>query len=150
MYASGRAAARFAEPLEPLYLRFGLEDFLGEHLVPAVLRVPGQSVNRGSLSEPEDVLFHEEGHYDGLGVVEFVVQDVPSAIFANQGSSAIFFMLHKPLPENYSHSEIACDQVEPLKGNHEPSKSVKLKFRADLCKCIRTDRIRIHAFRTNR
>ena len=148
MYANGRSATSFADPLEPLYLRFGLEDFLGGQLVPAAVRVPGQSVNRGSLSEPEDVLFHDEGRYDGLGVVEFQVQDIPPRIIAEQGSSAIFFMMHKPLQDNFSHSEIVCDRAEPLEGNHQASKSVKLKFRADLCKLIRTDRIRIHASRT--
>ena len=148
MHALGRPVVSFSEASERLYLRFGLEHFLDEQLVPTAVRVPGQSVNRGAFSEPEDVLFHEEGRYDGLGVVEFFVQDVPTTIIT-EGSRAIFFMLHKPLSDNYSHSEIACDKTEPFEGDYPPSRSVKLKFRADLCKCIRSDRIRIHALRTH-
>lgn len=150
MYARERPVLPFEDPTELLYLRVGIDDFVEEQLAPAAVRVPGQSVNRGSLSEPEDVLFHEEGRYDGLGVVEFSVKDIPQAIVSDQGPGAIFFMRHRPLEDNYSHSEICCDKILPCEGDFEPSKSVKLKFRTDLCKRILTTRIKISAARSRR
>ena len=145
MYAKGRLAIPFEDPAELLYLRFGMDDIVDQQLAPAAVRVPGQSVNRGSLSEPEDVLFHQEGLYNGLGVVEFFVRDVPTPVTGEHGSNAVFFMRHKPLEDNYSHSEVCCDKTEQRKGDFKPSNSVKLKFKADLCKLIRAERIRIPA-----
>ena len=145
MYRNGRPALPHFDFDELLYLRFGLDDFLGGQLAPAAIRVPGQSVNRGSLSRPEDVLFHPEGNYNGLGAVEFKVEDIPGTIVGDQDSTFMFFMRHKPLEENYSHSEIWSDKPPGTGEGRKPSKSVGLKFRAQLCKQIREDRIRIPA-----
>ena len=115
-----------------LYLRYGAEDFLGGQLEPSAIHFPRTSVNRGSLSEPEDVLFDEHGEYNGLGVVGFMVSDVPRRVTQSQGPAYVFFMNHDPDPDNYSHSEIWSDQ-EPGTGRYkEPGKSVKLQFRIQI------------------
>jgi len=82
-------------------MRYGCEDFLDGQLALAAIRFPRTSVNRGSLSEPEDALFAEDGKYNGLGVVEFKVWDIPSSIAQEQGPTYVFFMRHVPYPDNY-------------------------------------------------
>ena len=118
-------------------------------LDPAAIRFPKQSVNRGSLSEPEDVLFHEDGKYDGLGAIEFKVADIPERVVANQ-TTYIFFLNHVPHEINYAHSEIWSDRDPQTREYKEPSRSVKLEFRIQLCKQIRTENIRIEAARNRR
>lgn len=132
---------------ELLYLRFGADDFVDGQLVPSAIRVPKQSVNRGSLSQPEDVLFNEQGKYDGLGAVEFKVEDIPQTVAGDQGPIYVFFMQHDPREDNYPHSEIWSDHAPGTGNCREPSKSVKLKFRIELCKRIRVEGIRIPAVR---
>ena len=141
---------------ELLYLRYGMSDFLDGQLSPGSIRFPKTSVNRGSLSEPEDALFAEDGRFNGLGVVEFRVFDIPSRIDQEQGPAYFFFMQHVPLQENYAHSEIWSDQ--DVKGSDPnpamriyrvPSKTVKLRFRIMLAQRIRRAQIRIEALRSN-
>src|SRR5450759_5966302 len=103
MYRNGRPIQPQFDPNEPLYLRFGSDEFVGGQLVTAAIRVPGQSLNRGSLSRPEDVLFHPEGNYNGLGAVEFNVEDIPGTVIGDQDSISMFFMRHEPHEDNYAH-----------------------------------------------
>lgn len=133
---------------EPLFLRYGVDDFVNGQLVAAALHFPRQSVNRGRFSEPEDVLYHDEGKYDGLGAVEFGVADIPATITGDQGSTYRFFMHHEPLDDNYGHSEIWSARPESEEEYREPGKSTKLQFRMQLCKRILTSRIRIAAVRS--
>lgn len=132
---------------EPLYLRYGREDFVEGQLAPAAIRFPKTSVNRGSLSEPEDVLFAEDGKYNGLGVVEFDVSDIPPNVVQEQGPTYVFFMRHVPHVDNYAHSEIWSDHATQTGNYREPTKTVKLKFRIHLCQRITQERIRIEAVR---
>ena len=144
MYRRDRQLLPDFDGNESLYLRYGRDDFESGQLASAAIRFPRASVNRGRLSEPEDVLFAEDGKYNGLGVVEFEVSDIPSNIAQEQGPTYVFFMRHVPLAGNYSHSEIWSDHAS-LTGNYrEPSKTVKLKFRILLCRRITQERIRIH------
>jgi hypothetical protein len=147
MYRNGRPIQPRFDFGELLYLRFGLDDFVEGQLVTAAIRVPGQSVNRGSLSRPEDVLFHPEGGYNGLGAVEFKVGDIPGTLVGDQDSTFMFFMQHVPLEENYPHSEIWSDKPPGTGECRKPSRSVGLKFKAELCKRIREDGIQIPAAR---
>jgi len=147
MYQRDRQVLPDFDAEEHLYLRYGREDFVDGQLAPAGIRFPKTSVNRGSLSQPEDVLFSENGRYDGLGVVEFMVSDIPPKITQAQGPTYLFFMRHVPLFDNYSHSEIWSGQGAQTGDCREPSKTVKLEFRIHLCQRITGERIRIEAAR---
>lgn len=147
MYTRDRRIVPHFDGGEFLYLRYGCEDFVQGQLAPGGIKFPKTSVNRGSLSQPEDALFAEDGKFDGLGVVEFTVSDVPPRIEQEQGPAYEFFLLHVPCDDNYSHSEIWSDQ-SPRTGDYKvPSKTVKLEFRIRLCQRIGQDRIKIEAVR---
>ena len=147
MYRRGRPVLPDFDGEESLFLRYGREDFVHGQLLPGCIRFPKTSVNRGSLSEPEDVLFADDGRFNGLGVVQLRVSDIPPRITQEQGPAYDFFMRHVPEADNYSHSEIWSDQVPRTGDYRAPSRTVKLKFRIHLCQRITTDRIRIEAVR---
>jgi hypothetical protein len=148
MYRRGREAVPdFAGP-ELLYLRYMSQHFIQGQLLPEGIRSQlKQSVNRGRFSEPEDALFSETAKYDGLGVVEFKVADIPERVEQPQGPSYVFFMRHEPDDENYSHSEIWSDHEVRTGGFRPPSRTVSLLFRTSLCKAIRQEQVRITAVR---
>jgi len=148
MYRRCREAVPdFAGP-ELLYLRYMSQHFIQGQLLPEGIRSQlKQSVNRGSFSEPEDALFSETGEYDGLGVVEFGVADIPDRVDQPQGPAYIFFMRHEPQDENYSHSEIWSDHETRTGGFRAPSRTVSLSFRIRLCRSIRQEQVRIIAAR---
>jgi hypothetical protein len=134
-------------PDEPLYLRYGSDDFVAGTLDVSVLHFPRASVNRGRLSEPEDALFSETGEYNGLGVIELRVSDLPETIAQPQGPAYTFYMEHTPLDDNYSHSEI-CSEQAPCTGRlRTPSKTVKMRFRIEVSRMLTAERIRIAAVR---
>jgi len=147
MYQRDRQVLPDFDGGESLYLRYGCDDFLDGQLEPGGIRFPKTSVNRGSLSQPEDVLFAEDGKYNGLGVVEFKVSDIPPWIAQEQGPTYVFFMRHVPHTDNYSHSEIWSDQAARTGDYRKPSRTVKLEFRTRLCQRITRERIRIEAVR---
>ncbi len=147
MYQRHRQVLPDFDRNEPLYLRYGREDFVEGQLAPAAIRFPRTSVNRGNLSEPEDALFAEDGKFNGLGVVAFEVSDIPPVIVQEQGPTYAFFMRHVPLADNYSHSEVWSDHTTQTGDYREPSRTVKLKFRIHLCQRITQESIRIEAVR---
>ena len=106
-----------------------------------------QSVNRGAFSEPEDTLFSESGRYDGLGVVELRVADIPATVRQPDGPVYVFFPRHEPEEDNYSHGEIWSAHEIRTGGFQRPSRTVSLSFRVLLCRSIRQERIRIEAAR---
>lgn len=132
-----------------LFMRYKRDYFVDGQLVHFGIRMPATSVNRGRFSEPEDVLFSEDGKYNGLGVVEFPVSDVPKQISQANGPTYVFFMEHVPLETtteiNYAHSEICSAHQNAPDRFREPSKTVEREFKARLCKRIRRDRIKIEA-----
>jgi hypothetical protein len=148
MYSRGREPVQdFAGP-ELLYLRYMSQHFIQGQLLPAGIRSQlKQSVNRGSFSEPEDALFSETGEYNGLGVVEFRVADIPERVEQVEGPTYVFFMRHEPEDENYSHSEIWSDHDPRTGGFRRPSRTVSLSFRILLCRSIRQEQVRIKAVR---
>ena len=117
---------------------------------PYLRQTPRQSVNRGSLSEPEDALFDEGGKYDGLGVVYFNVESIPPQLTGEQGSSFRFSVHHEPLEENYSHSEIWSERAGVAGEYREPSRSVKMGFRIELAMRIVETNIMIPAVRNKK
>jgi hypothetical protein len=137
------------DAVEVLYLRYFSDHFVDGQLSPAAIRFPKQSVNRGLHSEPEDCLFSEQGIYNGLGVVDFQIADVPAKVSQPQGPAYIFFLRHVPLPDNYAHSEIWSDQAPGSGDYREPSKTVKLEFRVRLCQRIGLGNVRIAAVRNS-
>jgi len=148
MYKLDRGVVPDFAVAELLFLRYMSQHFVQGELLPAGIRSQlKQSVNRGSFSEPEDVLFSETGEYDGLGVVEFKVADIPERVEQPQGPTYIFFMRHEPEDENYSHSEIWSDHEARTGGFRAPSRTVSLSFRILLCRSIRQGQVRIAAAR---
>jgi hypothetical protein len=148
MYKLDRGVVPDFAVAELLFLRYMSQHFVQGELLPAGIRSQlKQSVNRGSFSEPEDVLFSETGEYDGLGVVEFMVADIPERVEQPQGPTYIFFMRHEPEDENYSHSEIWSDHEARTGGFRAPSRTVSLSFRILLCRSIRQGQVRIAAAR---
>ena len=114
MYRASRAVVPAFAPDERLYLRYAAQHFLNGQLLPDGIRAQlKQSVNRGLFSEPEDVLFSPSGEYNGLGVVEFQVLDIPTRIVQEQGPPYVFFTKHEPYDDNYAHSEIWADHDPP-------------------------------------
>ena len=133
---------------EFLFMRYMSQHFVQGQLLPEGIRSQlRQSVNRGRFSEPDDALFSETGKYDGLGVVEFRVADIPARLDQPNGPSYVFFMRHEPEDENYSHSEIWSDHEARTGGFRAPSRTVSLNFRILLCRSIRQEQVRIIAMR---
>lgn len=148
MYRRGREVVPDFAGAELLYLRYMSQHFVQGELIPAGIRSQlKQSVNRGIFSEPGDALFSETGEYNGLGVVEFRVADIPERVEQPDGPSFVFFMRHEPEEENYSHSEIWSDHEVRTGGFRRPSPTVSLTFRILLCRSIRQEQLRIMAVR---
>ena len=148
LYRRGRDVAPEFSGDESLFLRYRVEHFIEGQLTPYGIRSQlQQSVNRGNFSQAEDVLFSEAGEYDGLGVIEFFVAEVPPRIAQRDGPPYVFFLCHVPEETNYSHSEIWCDQEPPTGGFRKPSRTVSLEFRSQLCRLLTVERIRIEAHR---
>jgi hypothetical protein len=148
MYRRDRPLLPDFDDVEVLFLRYGHDDFVAGQLTESAIRFPKTSVNRGSVSKPEDVLFAEDGKYDGLGVIEFKVSDIPRRIEQDQGPTYIFFLQHVPYSDNYSHSEIWSDQETRTGIVKKPSRTVRLKFRIHLSQRITQESIRIEAARS--
>ena len=148
LYRRGREVVPEFAATEMLYMRYSAEQFLEDHLSPAAIRSQlQQSVNRGSFSEPEDVLFSETGAYNGLGAVGFPVSAIPDKVDQPDGPSYTFSVQHQPEELNYSHSEIWSDQDPSTGGFRKPSKTVSLAFRIRLSMSIGRDQIIIPASR---
>lgn len=109
-------------------------------------KVEQTSVNRGSFSEPEDVLFSEDGKYAKHGVLRFQVSEIPSPV-AGEPSSLVFefWPKHVPLELNYSHSEIWSRRSGLTSEYDKPPASVRTKFRIMLSQILTADRICICA-----
>jgi hypothetical protein len=147
MYRRDRPLVPEFAGAEALYLRYGLEDFDGECLAVTAIKFPCMSVNRGTLSEPEDVLFSQTGALNGLGAVECLVADIPAEVTQAQGPAYQFYVRHVPDPDNYSHSEIWSVQASNRDTPKAPSNSVKLEYRVRLSRRITRDGVRIPAGR---
>jgi hypothetical protein len=134
MLAAGRTALPFTDGDEGLYRRYQVEHFVNGILSNIGLPFPNISVNRGSCSEPDDVLWHdkEERRFDGWGVLGFAVSEARMELQTGDGRVLDFDLEHKPLDLNYSHSEIVC--LDRSSGNElsTPSRKVQKEYRAKL------------------
>lgn len=110
MYQAAQPVVNTFAPEELLYRRCTKDEVEGDHLEPTAISFKGWSVNRGSLSEPEDVLIPDDDavddNYDGWGIAYFEVRDVPLSLETEGSNVFTFKPVHVPKPENYSHSEI--------------------------------------------
>lgn len=150
MYRNGREDDQVFAPNEGLYRRYRLEHWTGGQLNASGLRFPKQSVNRSKYGEPEDVLFSTAGAYNGWGVVEFRVDEIPERLEVGAAQPYVFYARHVPddSEPNYAHSEIwSALESRRMEFKEPTSKAVQKEFRDQLCQKIRENRIRIRAFR---
>ena len=144
MYAAGRPIVTTFPPAELLYIRY-----LGLHWVDGQLdhtaipfpRVKKTSVNRGSLSEPEDVLFSETNAYAHWGVLRFFVNEIPTLVETLGAPTYLFWTKHVPLELNYSHTELWSKRAEGTEDFREPSAAIKTLFRIRLAQVLTAERI---------
>ncbi len=132
MLRNGRPEDPIFRPEELLYRRYRNDHWIDGLFSPAGFKFPKQSVNRQKYSEPEDVVFSEDGIFDGFGVLEFAVRDVPSSLEEEGTPVYIFFLKHIPLEDNYAHSEIWCETEQETGRYVSPSQTVRKKFRTML------------------
>lgn len=121
----GRPVDPNFDPEERLYRRVPRRDFIGRdgYVLPAGVRFPDISVNRGKYSEPEDVVL---GYENAAAIAAARVRDIPDRIDEYE-----FRPEHVPKPQNYAHSEIRAF----LGGRHlkeaedRPPRAVRDEFR---------------------
>lgn len=121
-------------PGEELYFRVSAVHIHGEHVSPASIRVPAQSVDRQKYCPvPDWVLVPGYEHW---GVAKFFRGDVPdSMVSPSPGNVRYRFTVeHVPEDENYAHSEIRAykgDQAlfdQKLQINDTVKKTFKMQL----------------------
>lgn len=132
MLRNGRPEDLIFRPEELLYRRYLNDHWIEGLFSPAGFKFPKQSVNRQKYSEPEDVLFSEDGSLDGYGVLEFATRDIPPRLLETGTPVFVFFMKHVPQEENYAHSEIWCETEQTTGQYVNPSPAIKKRFRTKL------------------
>lgn len=129
MRSNGRAEDPEFMAAEKLFRRYRQEHYVDGTLSGVALRLREPlSLNREKYSEAEDVLFSPIDEFAGWGVFSVRVQDIP-VVLPDEGPQYRFAPKHVPLDENYSHSEIWCDRMEPTGRYVEPNPSVRKLFR---------------------
>jgi hypothetical protein len=141
MYRDGRPREPVFSPQELLFRRYSSEHWVDGKFVAVGFKFPKQSVNRERFSQPEDVLFSDSGEFNGWGVLEFHVSDVPLHISFAQGLVS-FFVKHSPYDDNYAHSEIWSDKDNSSGESLDLSSAVKKQFRTILAQRVK---VRIEA-----
>jgi hypothetical protein len=70
------------------------------------------------------------GHH-GYGIAAICVSDIPPSLTSEDGRVYEFGVEHRPIPTNYSHSEVHTyhngDRLDDLK--KDPPKQIRKKFR---------------------
>lgn len=142
MHRKGQSVEEKFSSEELLFRRYRKEHWANGAFSGVGFPFPKHSVNRALFSEPEDVVFSESGDFNGWGVLEFLVSDVPSQIELPP-AVFVFFMKHVPHEYNYAHSEIwSSNQVAQRYYYVEPSKAVRKQFRTIMAQAMK---IRIEA-----
>jgi hypothetical protein len=107
-----------------------------------------QSCNREwPDGEPGDVLFSEEGKFNGWGVLTFPVEDIRSPMDRSgekdpkgkptKNPNVEFAPQHEPLGENYYHSVIAAFRLtEPKKRINKLSDPMKTWFKIEMARVL--------------
>jgi hypothetical protein len=93
----------------------------------ADIKFPDISVNRASLSKPEDLL---NSKTQPIGVCSFLVSGIPSG-YSDSNINYNFVAVEDPLPDNPAHAEIRT-LVNGVHSSKEPPKRIKRQFRIDL------------------
>ena len=129
MSRNGRAADQEFAAAERLFRRYVKAHYVDGQFTGIGLSLEhAPSTNREKYSELVDVLFSVTDEYAGWGVLSMTVQDVTMTLPADVARYS-FSARHVPLEENYAHSEILCDRVEPTGQHVEPSPSVRKLYR---------------------
>jgi hypothetical protein len=136
MLRNGRAEDQEFSSTERMYRRYVQDDFEGESFKPARFRFP-PSLNRERYSHPEDVIFSEDGEFDGCGILECTVGELSIRIADDRYVEYQFVPVHMPEENNYSHSEIWADCIQTQVRTDEPSKIAKKKYRTAISKLLR-------------
>ncbi len=136
MKRNGRQEDIVFEPAEKLYRRYQRVHFIGGLFSGMGLSFKNPpSVNREKYSEALDVVFSETDEWSKWGVLSFLVQQIPNALPAENPEYS-FFPKHRPLENNYSHSEVHCSSW-PANGAYvEPKPAIRKLFRATLSQKI--------------
>lgn len=87
------------------------------------------SVSREKYSQAADVLFSEADKFANWGVLSFRVEDLPRS-FPPEVPQYAFWPKHRPLEDNYAHSEVWCDRIPETGEYVKPSSSIRKLFRA--------------------
>jgi len=111
---------------EILYRAFRQLDDDGS-VSPADIRFPDISVNRATLSKPEDLLIGRED----AGVFSFPVSGIPGPYL---DGSLKFFAEADPVVGNSAHAEVRAYVGGVYQRGYQPSKAVRLQFRIELAK----------------
>jgi hypothetical protein len=139
MSRNGRAEDQHFENDELLFRRYLREHFVGNRMIDVYFPFP-ISLNRQKYSIPQDVIFAEDGRFDGWGVLEFRVNQVALELL-HENAQYFFFPKHAPEETNYSHTETRCSHTL----NHTPeiniSSAAKKKYRVMLSQQDPTVRI---------
>jgi hypothetical protein len=141
MFREGRPADQVFKPKELLFRRYLKEHFADGQIPDAYFNFP-PSLNRQKYSEPRDVIFSEDGCFDGWGVLEYRV-DQMSFDLVHESAGYSFFPKHTPDEANYSHTEIHCRRESDQRPEVHPNKAVRKKYRAKLSQ--QSPKIRIEA-----
>jgi len=129
MFRRGRPEDQEFGREEFLYRRYLSDHWIDGHFSDLGFKFPRQSLNRQKYSEPEDVLLSDEGtNYEGYGVLEFLVCDIPPALQAPGTRVFVFFPKHVPRELNYAHSELWCDTEHRTGDYIEPRSSIIKKL----------------------
>lgn len=114
-----------------LYRRFASEDLIGNRLNPIKIAYKNTSVNWSKYSKPWDVVYDYPSHGYGQIMVNYLPSELPKEIPPGSNPKLhSFFPEHKPLEDNYSHSEIVTfKENTKIQGNVELPSIVKKEFR---------------------
>jgi len=137
MLRNGRGEDQGFDNAESLYRRYIKEHWVENTFVGAGFRFPRPSVNREKYSEPEDVIYSDEGIFDGWGVLEFSVENIPRRLVDGAGNPFVFFPWHAPDENNYAHTEIWCESESERGRQADPNPTTKKKFRTMLSQHVR-------------
>ena len=119
---------------EEVYRRFQAEHFIQNVLSNIGLPFPRASFNRQSLSEPDDVLWHDQENrrFEGWGVFAVTAAQTRMLLATGDRRELTFDIEHDPLPLNYSHTELKCVDVASREEVQIPSKMVRKAYRVEL------------------
>ena len=129
MFKGQREVKNCYSSYHKLYRRFNSDDLLENRLNPARIAYKNTSVNWSKYSKPWDVIID----FPDSGYCQILVRHLPSELPKEkvEGSKLHKFEPeHKPLEDNYSHTEIVTyKDGGKMTGNFDLPSTVKKEFR---------------------